>query len=180
MRFAIYQEGTVCRKLPFSDLHLLHAKSTALRTASKLPTLGFMTVASLVHIFDSQHHRNRRAWDHSQLCDDYIYEIWWRDVVRQVKQAQWRHVLPVFKLPLPCSCHDEVIWVIWNEFIKISCRCLWLTSSHIWTYTSYLARLTRRNPSAPSHRTCRSHNTPAQVRWRLLQPEQSEMSPHET
>lgn len=69
---------------------------TVLRMASKLPSHRFMNVASLVHIFDSQHHRNRRARDHSQFCDDYIYEIWRRDVVHQVKQAQWRHFLPVF------------------------------------------------------------------------------------
>lgn len=74
--------------LPFSDRHLLHAKSTVLAMPSKLPSLGFRNVASLVHIFDSQHHRNRRARDHSQLCDDYVYEIWRRDVVHQVKQAQ--------------------------------------------------------------------------------------------
>lgn len=52
------------------------------------PWLSFLNVASLVYIFDSQHHGNRRARDHSQLCDDYINEIWRRDVVDQVQQAQ--------------------------------------------------------------------------------------------
>lgn len=82
--------------LPFPDIHLLHAKSTVLCMASKLPLLGFTSIPSLVHIFDSQYHRNRRARDHSELCDDYINKIWRRDVVHQVKQAQRRHFLPVF------------------------------------------------------------------------------------
>lgn len=44
----------------------------------------------------------------------------------------------------------------------------------------YLVHWTRRNPSAPFHKTCTSHNTPAQARWRLWPPERSATSPPET
>lgn len=67
---------------------------------------------SQVHVFDSQHHRNWGARDHSQLCDDQVHKVGRRHIVHQVEQAQRFHLLPVLQLSLSFPGHDKVIWVI--------------------------------------------------------------------